>query len=129
MHAGKLAKKTLSLAEKVKFLDFAMGNPTLGCRKLTEILNIRKTAAANVIREEENMRSRHELLHEKPKKLNCPSKHREINEISYEWNQTCCASNIYQNGPMLKEEVKAVKKRLQNCSIDDFSAPHRWLDG
>ena len=35
--AGKLVKKTVSLDEKVKFLDFAKGNPTLGCRKLAEI--------------------------------------------------------------------------------------------
>ena len=29
--AGKLSKNTLSLDEKVKFLDFAKGNPNFGC--------------------------------------------------------------------------------------------------
>ena len=42
--AGELAKKTLYLDEKVKFLDFAKGNPTLGCRKLSDIFKIGKTA-------------------------------------------------------------------------------------
>ena len=127
MHAGKLAKKTLSLAEKVKFLDFAIGNPTVGCRKLTEIFKIRKTAAANIIKEEENMRSQHELLHEKPKKRNWPGKHRKINEILYEWNLPCCASNIYQCEPTLKEEAKAIKKDFRTVALTILGL--RWLDG
>ena len=44
--AGKLAKKTLSLDEKVKILDFAKANPTFGCRKHEEIFKIGKTVAA-----------------------------------------------------------------------------------
>ena len=40
--ASKLSKKTLSLDEKVKFLDFAKGNPNFGCRKLAEIFKIGK---------------------------------------------------------------------------------------
>ena len=46
--AGKLSKKTLSLDEKVKFLDFAKGNPKFGCRKLAEIFKIGKTAGVLV---------------------------------------------------------------------------------
>ena len=92
--AGKLVKKTLSLDEKVKFLDFAKANPTLGCRKLAEIFKIGKTAAANINKEEKNIRSQHELFHEKSKKRNRPGKYRKINEILYEWYQGCCASNI-----------------------------------
>ena len=38
--AGKLAKKTLSLDEKVKFLEFAKAYPTFGCRKLSETFKI-----------------------------------------------------------------------------------------
>ena len=43
--AGKLSKKTLSLGEKVNFLDYAKGNPNSACRKLAEIFKIGKTAA------------------------------------------------------------------------------------
>ena len=50
--AGKLAKKNISLDKKVKSLDFAQENPTLGCRELAEIFKIWKTAAANIIKEE-----------------------------------------------------------------------------
>ena len=43
--------------------------------------------------------------------------------------QICCASNIYSNRPMLKEEAKVIKERLQWCSLDGFSASDGWLDG
>ena len=49
--AGKLSKKNLSLDEKMKFLDFAKGNPNFGCRKLAEIFKIGKTAAANILKD------------------------------------------------------------------------------
>ena len=88
--------------ERVKFMDLAKGNPTLGCRKFAEIFKIEKTAAANITKEEENIRSQHELFHEKYKKRNRPGKYQKINEILYEWQHRRCASNIYPNGPMLK---------------------------
>ena len=55
--ADKLARKTFSLDEKVKFLDFAKGYPTFGCRKIVGIFKIGKTATANIIKEEKNIRN------------------------------------------------------------------------
>ena len=46
--AGKLAKKTLTLDENIKFLDVAKKIPKLGCRKLAEIYKIGRTVAANI---------------------------------------------------------------------------------
>ena len=57
--AGKLSKKTLSFNEKVKFLDFAKGNPNFGCRKLAEIFKIGITAVANILKEEKSNRNQH----------------------------------------------------------------------
>ena len=79
--ASKLSKKTLSLDEKVKFLDFAKGNPNFGCRKLAEIFKIGKTAPANILKEEKPIRSQHELFREKSKKRNWPGKYQKINDI------------------------------------------------
>ena len=126
--AGKLAKKTLFLDEKVDFLDFAKRNPTLGCRKLAEIFKIGKIAAAN-IKEEKNIRSQQALFHEKSKNWNRCGKCWKINEILHEWYQRCCASNIYPNGPMLKEEAKTIKERLQDSNLQGFSVSDEWLDG
>ena len=116
--AGKLSKKTLSLDEKVKFLDFDKGNPKFGCRKLAKKFKIGKTATANILKEEKSIRSQHELFREKSKKRNRPGKYQKINDILYLWYQRCCASNIYPNGLMLKEEAMAIKESLQDSSLD-----------
>ena len=80
--AGKLAKKILSLDEKVKFFDFAKANVTLGCRKTAEIFKIRKTVEAN-IKEEKNIHSQHELFNKKSKKKKSLWQQKN-NEILYE---------------------------------------------
>ena len=113
--------------KKVKFLVFAKGNPNFGCRKLAEIFKIRKTAAANILKEEKSIHSQHELFNEKSKKRNQPGKYQRINDILYLWYQRCCASNIYPNGLMLKEEAMAIKESLQDSSLDQFCASDGWL--
>ena len=126
--AGKLVKKTLTLDEKIKFFDFAKNNPKLGFRKLADIYKIGKTAAANILKNKKKIREQHKVFCEKSKKRNRHGKYHKINEIFFEWYKRCCASNIYPNGAMLKEEVMAMKEQLQNSSFDDFSASDGWLD-
>ena len=62
-------------------------------------------------------------------KRNSLGKYRKINRILYEWYQRCCASNIYANGPMLKEEAVAINEKLQDSNFDGFSASDEQLDG
>ena len=129
--AGKLSKKSLSLDEKMQFLDFAKGNPNFGCRKLAEIFKIGKTVAAKILKEKKSIRSQHELFCEKSKKCNWPGKYQKINDILFLWYQRCCGSNVYPNGPMLKEEATTIKESLQDSSFDQFRAvsiSFGWLD-
>ena len=126
--AGKLSKKTLTLEEKIKFLDFSKENPKLGCRKLADIYKIGKTAAAKIIKEEKKIREQHEMFREKAKKRQRHGKYHTLNEILYEWYKRCCGSNIYPNGTLLKEEAMAIKGQLQNSDFDDFKASDGWLD-
>ena len=126
--AGKLPKKTLTLHEKIKFLDFAKKNPKLGCRKLADIYKIGKTAAANIFKNEKKIREQHEMFWEKSKKRNHYAKYHKIKEILFEWYKRCSASNIYPNGVMFKEEGMAIKEQPQNSNFDDFSASDGWLD-
>ena len=98
---GKLAKKILTLNEKIKFLDFAKNNPKLGCRKLADVYKIGKTAAANTLKDEKKTREQYEMFREKSKKLNHHGKHHKKIQILFEWYKRCCASNIYPNGVML----------------------------
>ena len=82
--AGKLAKKTLTLDEKIKFW-FCQKNPKLGCRKLADIYKIRKTAATNILKDEKKIREQHEMFCEKSKKRKPYGKYHKINEILFEW--------------------------------------------
>ena len=59
---GKLAKKTLTLDENIKFLDFAKKNPKLGCKKLAHTYKIGKTAAANILKNERKIREQGEMF-------------------------------------------------------------------
>ena len=68
--AGKLAKKTLALDEKINFLDFYKKNTKFGCRKLADIYKIRKRAATNILKNEKKIREQHEMFCEKSKKRN-----------------------------------------------------------
>ena len=126
--AGKLAKKILTSDENIKLLDFAKKNPTLGCRKLADIYKIGKIATANILKNEKKIREQHEMFCEKSKKRNRHDKYHKINEILFEWYKRCCASNIYPNGAMLKEEGMAIKEQLQNSDFDDFNSSDACLD-
>ena len=115
---GKLAKKTLTLDEKIKFLDFAKKNQKLECRKLADIFKIGKTAVANILKNEKKI----------SKKRNHHDKYHKINEILFDWYRRCGVSNIYPKGVMLKEKAMAIKEQLQNSDFDDLSASDGWLD-
>ncbi|XP_057305270.1 tigger transposable element-derived protein 6-like [Hydractinia symbiolongicarpus] len=126
--AGKFQKKTFTLDEKIKFLDFAKKNPKFGCRKLADIHSIGKTAAATILKNEKKIRTQYEMFREKNKKRDHHGKYHKLNEILFEWYQRCAASNIYPNGVMLKEEVIAIKEQLKSSEFDDFKASDGWLD-
>ena len=68
------------------------------------------------------------MFREKAKKRNRHGKYHKLNEILFEWCKRFCASNIYPNGAMLKEEAMAIKEQLKNSGFDDFRASDGWLD-
>ena len=57
--AGSLTKKTLTLKGKIRLLD-ANKERKQSCRQLGEMLNIRKTAAADIIKNEASIRKEYE---------------------------------------------------------------------
>ena len=105
--AGSLEKKTWTLQEKIKFLDYAEANEKLGCRKLSDVFKIGKTAP-NILKTKQMLREQYEHFHDKTKKRSRPGKYKVIN-ILYEWYQKCCSSNFCPNGPLLKEEAMEIK--------------------
>ena len=122
---GSLEKKTLTLQEKIQFLDYAEANEKLGCRKLA-VFKTAKTAANNILKNKQMLREQYEHFHDKTKKPSRPGKYKVINDILYEWYQKCCSSNFYPNGPLLKEAME-IKCQLQNSDLDGFVASDGWL--
>ena len=53
--SARLQRKTLSLSEKIKLLDYKKRNHTISCRDIAEIFNIGKTSAATIIKNEEKL--------------------------------------------------------------------------
>lgn len=79
--AGALEKKTLTLYEKIKFLEYAERNKTLGCRKLADVLHIGKTATANILKNKKKIREHYDKFHKKNKKCNRSVKYKIFNGI------------------------------------------------
>ena len=111
-----------------KFYCFVLKQNSRKCRKVADIYKIGKTAAANILKNEKKIREQHEIFFEKSKKRKHHGKYHRINEILFEWYKRCCASNIYPNVAMLKEDAMAIKEQLQNSDFDDFSTLDGWLD-
>ena len=53
--SAQLQKKTSSLSEKIKLIDYKKSNPTIGCRDIAEIFNIGKTSAATIKKNEKKL--------------------------------------------------------------------------
>ena len=41
----------------------------------------------------------------------------------------CCPSNIYTNAPILNEGAVVISEKLQESTLDGFSASDGWSDG
>ena len=89
--AGSLEKKTLTLQEKIKFLDYAEANEKLGCQKLADVFS---TAANNILKNKQMQREQYEHFHDKNKERSRPGNYKVINDILCEWYQKCCSSNF-----------------------------------
>ena len=60
--SARMKRKTLSLSEKIKLIDFAKKNPTFGCGKIGEIHGIGKTPVACILKDEDNIRKEFEMF-------------------------------------------------------------------
>ena len=77
--------------------------------KLADIYKIGKAAAANNFKNEKKICEQRKMFSKNSRKRNRHGNYHKINDILFEWYKRCCASNIYPNGVMLKEEVMAIK--------------------
>ena len=83
---------------------------------LQKCLTSKKTAAANIIKNEASIRKEYEEFKGDLKRKR-KGQFNDINEIFYEWFKKCCVANIYPDGPMLKEESYGNKKVLRQSRV------------
>ena len=82
--SARLSKKTLTLKEKIKVLDYKKKNPDISCRQISEIYSIGKTSAASIIKNEVKLRKEFESFQGNIKR-NRIGKYQLINLSLYEW--------------------------------------------
>ena len=122
--------RTLTLKEKIDFLDFKKANPELGIRALTKDFRpqIGKTQAYMILKKEESIRQDIDTFTAKAKKRNRSGKYNKINEILYRWYKKCDASGIFPSGAMLQEEAMLIKEALGDEELSGFTATNGWLE-
>ena len=106
---ARLQRKTLSLSEKIKLLDYKKSNPTIGCREIAEIFNVGKTSAATIIKNEEKLRKGYANFEGNRKRI-CQGKLHKLNEAMHLWYIKCCAANLYPTGALIQVEALLMKE-------------------
>ena len=82
--SARLQRKTLSLREKTKLLDYEKSNPTIACTNIAKIYNIRKTSTATIIKNEEKLRKDYASFERNRKRVH-QGKFHKLNEAMYLW--------------------------------------------
>ena len=114
-----LQRKTLSLSEKIKLLDYKKSNPTIGCRDIAEMFNIGKTSAATIIKNEARLRKDCASFEDNRKRIR---QGKFLNEAMYLRYTKYCAANMYPTGALMQEEALLMKEKMmkQTLSLTDF---------
>ena len=111
----------------MKVIEYANKNPMKGCRFIAEHFSIEKTCVANIFKNAKTLEKEYEFFKGNCKKLKHGQYH-VINEILINWYGKCANSNIFPDGPMLKEEAMLIKERLNRDEMAAFTASNGWLE-
>ena len=108
-----MQKKTLSLSEKIKLLDYKKSNPTI----------TGKTSSATIIKNEDKLRKDYVSFEANRKRIRQRKFHK-LNEAMHLWYTKCCAANLYPNGALIQEEALLMKDEMikTNSELDGFHA-------
>ena len=66
---------------------------------------------ANILKDAKNLRKDYEFF-----------------KILYNWYGKCTSANIFQDGPLAKEEAMEIKKRLGKEELSEFTMTNEWLE-
>ena len=115
-------------------INYANKNQNMGCRVIwnfsvldTENFSIGRTCVSNVLMNAKVLQGEWEFCKENWKKLRHGKGHL-INEILIAWYKKCISTNVFPDGPVLKEEAMFIKERLNKDELAMFTTSNRWLE-
>ena len=115
-----------SLAEKVKIINYAEGNPHLSSRKLAEEFGCGRTCIQTLIKQKEDILTDWKCCENSSlKKKGRSEEFQDIN--SAVWRRFCMAREalIPVSGPMIQEEALQIALKL---NVTGFTASNGWLE-
>lgn len=125
--SARMKRKNLALDKKMKVIAYANNNPKMGCRVIAEHFKIGKTCVSNILRNAKTLQKEYEFFKGNCKKLRHGQYHL-INEILIAWYKKCVSTNLFPDGPMLKEEAMLIKEKLGKNDVAAFTASNGWLE-
>ena len=99
-------KKTLTLEEKMRVLDYAQDHPKLGCRKIADVFEVGETQVARALKDKQKIRAQYQAFASAGIKCSREAKYQEINEAVYKWYCLASDAMVPVNGPMIQKEQK-----------------------
>ena len=129
--SAKHTKTTLSIAQKLKVLDYAKENPKESCRTLSTKFSVRKTQIAAILKNETELRAAYATYRgNNPgnNKRARQGRYQEIKEALYKWYSLARESLVPIKRPMLQEEAAEIAKQLAKPEYAEFKASSGWLE-
>ena len=109
-------------------LDYKKSNPTIGCRDIAEIFNIRKPSATTIIKSEEKLRKYCARFEGNRKRIR-QRKFNKLNEGMYLWYTKCFTASLYPASALIQEKALLMKEKMieTNPELDRFHTFNGWL--
>ena len=117
-------RNTLSLAAKMKVIEYAKQNPSAGTRKIAEVFECGKTQIQTIRKNQDSITHNYEMNAPATRKRSRGPQYENVDSAVYDWYALAQQRLVPVTGPMLQEETLIIASRL---GIDDFKASNGWL--
>ena len=117
-------RNALSLADRMKVIEYADKNPGTGTRKIADIFKCGRTQIQTILRDKESITLDFQTNAPTSRKRNRGAHYQDVDDAVYEWYVLARERFVPVTGPMLQEEALMIANGLGNNS---FKASNGWL--
>ena len=117
-------RNTLSLADKMKVIEYTKLNPSAGTRKIAEVFECGRTQTQTILKNQYSITHDYELNAPATRKRSCGPQYENVDSAVYDWYALARQRLVPVAGPMLQEEALVIASSL---GIGDFKASNGWL--